>query len=81
VSAVGDWLARLTRFHHYHYPVVGIGMLLAAVVLGEPGTHDVVLGPLRVDAYWLVIASSLVLILLSVTDAYDPADYGLDREE
>lgn len=75
------WLPRLTRVHHYHYLLVAVGLFVATVALGQPGSHDLVLGPLRFDAFWVSIASSLALFVLSITDAYDPADYGLDTEE
>ena len=77
---MADWLGRLTRFHHYHYLAVAVGLFVATVTLGEPGTHDLALGPLRVDAFWIGIASSLLLFVLSATDRYDPADYGLGEE-
>jgi choline-glycine betaine transporter len=75
------WLRRLTKFYHYHYFVVAIGLFIATVSLGEPGTHELVLGPVRVDAFWASIASSVVLFALSITERYDPAEYGLDPEE
>ena len=78
---MSGWLERLTKFHHYHYPVVAVGLFVATVVFGEPGVHELVLGPIRIDAFWVAIGSSMVLFLLGVTDEYEPADYGLDTEE
>ena len=78
---VGGWLERLTKFHHYHYPIVAVGLFVGTVALGEPGTHELALGPLRVDAFWLGVGSSVLLFVLSPANEYDPADYGLDGEE
>ena len=78
---MSKWLRRLTKVYHYHYLVVAVGLFVATVALGEPGSHELVLGPLRVDVFWVSIASAVVLFGLSITERYDPTDYGLDSEE
>lgn len=48
------------------------------LVLSNPGTSLVTVGPLNVDMFWVSLAVCGTLILsVSVLDGYDPEEYGL----
>jgi hypothetical protein len=74
-----DWMETWTRIHHHSYTVVAVVGLLATVGLAGPGDHVLALGPIRFDAYYATLAAFGFLLLLSLTDDYDRADYTLDR--
>lgn len=76
-----DWLATWTKVYHHSYTVVAVFGLVATVVFASPGDHVLALGPLRLDAFYGTLAAFGFLLVLSLTDEYDPADYGLDRRD
>ncbi|MFC7070772.1 hypothetical protein [Halobaculum lipolyticum] len=76
-----SWLRSLTRIHHYTYPIVAVCGLLATVTLSEPGAHVAAVGPVRFDPFYASLVAFGALLLLSVTDAYDPSDYGLGSSD
>jgi hypothetical protein len=49
------------------------------LVLSNPGSSPVVVGPLSVDMFWvsLAVCGTLMLSVL-VLDEYDPEEYGLE---
>ncbi|NUB90897.1 hypothetical protein HT576_07670 [Haloterrigena sp. SYSU A121-1] len=78
---MGTWLRTLTKIHHYHYPVLACVGLIATVVLSSPGTHQYAVGPITVDAFYSSLLTFGALLVLSVTDTYDPEDYGLESDD
>lgn len=78
---MADWLRAWTKIYHYHYVVVAVAGLVATVFLASPGSHTLALGPLRVDAFYIALASFGFLLVLSVTDEYAPEDYGLESDD
>jgi hypothetical protein len=77
---VSRWLRRLTKLHHYSYPVIAIFGVVTTVVLARPGESWLALGPVRVDAFYVSVVAFGVLLVLSVTGTYDPAEYGLEDD-
>ncbi|WP_277555282.1 hypothetical protein [Halobaculum limi] len=74
-------LRALTRLHHYLYPVVGVCGLSATVLLSRPGAHVATIGPVRFDPFYASLVAFGALLVLSLTDEYDPADYRLDSSD
>jgi hypothetical protein len=79
--SMGRWLRRWTKLHHYHYPVLGLCGLVATIAFWRPGEHSLGVGPLQVDAFYVALVGFGSLLVLGVTDSYDPADYGLDSDD
>ena len=77
---MGGWLGTWTKIHHHSYTVVAVFGLVVTVVLASPGDHVIALGPLRLDAFYVTLVAFGFLLVLSLADDYDPADYGLDRD-
>jgi len=78
---MGKWLQRYTKIHTYHYAVLGIAGIVATVVYANPGMHFIHIGPLQLDIFYISIALFGILFALSVTDSYDPEDYGLSSSK
>ncbi|SNZ11822.1 hypothetical protein SAMN06269185_1403 [Natronoarchaeum philippinense] len=75
-------LRRLTKLHHYHYPVVGVVGLVYTVAFHGPGTHQLSIGPVEFDAFYAAVIGFGALIVFSLTDGYyDAAEYGIDESE
>lgn len=52
------------------------------LVLSNPGTSLVTVGPLNVDMFWVSLAVCGTLILsVSVLGEYDPGEYGLRQQK
>ncbi|GGM66934.1 hypothetical protein J2752_000103 [Halarchaeum rubridurum] len=77
---MGPWFRLYAKRYTDHYAVLGLAGVAATVALAEPGVHVVAVGPLRVDAFYSSLVCFGLLFVLSATDRYDPADYGLDSE-
>jgi len=72
------WLRILSKFHYYHYPVIGAIGFAYTVLFHEPGVHRIGAGPVSLDAFYVAVVSFSVLLLLSLADSYDPDDYRLE---
>jgi len=72
------WLRILSKFHYYHYPVIGAVGLAYTLAFHEPGVHRIGVGPVRFDAFYVAVGAFSVLLLLSLTDSYDPDDYRVE---
>jgi hypothetical protein len=75
------WLEAWTRIHHHSYTVVAVCGLVATVVLAGPGDNFVTLGPVRLDAFYLSLVAFTALLVISLADEYNPAEYGIDRKD
>ena len=75
------WFRLYTKIHTYHYAVIGIAGIVATVIYGGPGEHFISIGPLQLDIFYATIVLFGLLFILSITDEYDPEDYGLTSSE
>lgn len=75
---MGKWLRIWTKIDYYHHPIVGLFGLVVTVMVASPGTHVSSLGPLRVDPFYVSLVGFGSLLVLSLTDEYDPEAYGLE---
>lgn len=78
---MGKWFRVWTKIHHYQKTVIGIGGMVATVIYANPGEHYISVGPLLLDIFYATIVSFGLLFVLSVTDKYDPEDYGFSSFE
>lgn len=78
---MGKWFRLYTKIHTYHYAVIGIAGMVATVIYASPAEHFISVGPLRLDIFYTSIVLFGLLFVLSVTDEYDPEDYGLTSSE
>jgi len=72
------WLRILSKFHYYHYPVIGVVGLAYTVLFHGPGAHRIGVWPVSFDAFYVAVVSFSVLLLLSIVDSYDSDDYRVD---
>jgi len=70
------WLRILSKFHYYHYPVIGAVGLAYTVTFHEPGVRRIGVGTGQFDAFYATVVAFAALLLLSLADSYDPDDYG-----
>lgn len=78
---MGKWFRIWMKIHHYHYPIMGLFGLFATVMVTSPGAHVSSLGPLRVDLFYVSLVAFGSLLVLSLTDEYDPEAYGLESSD
>lgn len=78
---MGKWFRLYTKIHTHHYAVIGIAGMVATVIYASPGAHFMSIGPLRLDVFYISLVLFGVLFALSVTDDYDPEDYGLSSSK
>ena len=72
----------LTKIHHYRLPILGVCGMIMTLVLSNPGTSLVTVGPLNVDMFWVSLAVCGTLILsVSVLVEYDPEEYRIKTAE
>lgn len=76
---MGSWLRHYTKLYHYHWLAVAVGGIVATLVYASPGEEYLRLGRLELDLFYITLALFCLLFVVSVTDRYAPADYGLDR--
>jgi hypothetical protein len=51
------------------------------IVLSDPGSSPVTVGPFSVDMFWVSLTVCVTLILsVPVLGEYDPEDYGLEPQ-
>ena len=56
--------------------------MIMTIVLSNPGSSLVTVGPLSVDMFWVSLAVCGTLILtVSVLDEYNPEEYGLKQQK
>ncbi|QIB73560.1 hypothetical protein GL213_00760 [Halogeometricum borinquense] len=75
---MANWFRLYTKIYTYHYAVLGIAGVVATVLFASPRTDFIHIGPLQLDVFFISLALFGALLALSVTDKYDPEDYGLD---
>jgi len=78
---MGKWFRLYTKIHTYHYAVIGIAGIVATVIYASPGEHFISIGPLQLDIFYTAIVLFGLLSVLSITDEYNPEDYGLTSSE
>ena len=72
------WLRILSKFHYYHYPVIGVVGLVYTVAFHSPGTHQIGVGPVEFDAFYAAVTGFGALLVVSLWDSYDPDDYRVE---
>lgn len=78
---MGKWFRLYTKIHTYHYAVIGIAGIVTTVIYASPGEHCISIGPLLLDIFYIPIVLFGLLFVLSITDEYDPEEYGLTSSE
>jgi hypothetical protein len=64
---------------HTHYFLTGLIGLGVALIVLEPGGRTVGLGPVQVDAFYTLVVTSVVLIVLSSQEIQD-ANEAVDED-
>lgn len=66
----------LYRVHHYRLPVLGFCGLIMTLTRSTPGTSIRVIGPLRLDMFYIsIVVCGALLLSVSIRSEYDPEDY------
>jgi hypothetical protein len=78
---MAKWFRLYTKIYTYHYAVIGIAGIVATVIYANPGEHFISVSLLHVDIFYISLVLFGLLFVLSVTDEYDPEDYGVSSSD